>query len=115
MQIWIGQRKSLSWVAGTGWLAKRLLAGQLPENARYHGIDLSPTMAQITLERLAEYSNRVDSQSVRWLPAFDIPDQSMDCFISTYVLDILSGEDIQTVISEAHRMLKRMVNCVWSI
>lgn len=92
---------------GTGWLAKRLLADQLPRNARYHGIDLSPTMVQITLERLAEYSHRVEVKVSDGSPRFDIPDQSMDCFLSTYVLDILSSEDIQNVISEAHRILKR--------
>ncbi len=92
---------------GTGWLAKRLLADQLPVNARYHGVDLSPTMAQIALERLAEFSNRVDIKVSDGSPHFDIPDQSMDCFLSTYVLDILSTEDIRTVISEAHRLLKK--------
>lgn len=92
---------------GTGWLAKRLLADQLPRNARYHGIDLSPTMVQITLERLAEYSHRVEVKVSDGSPRFDIPDQSMNCFLSTYVLDILSSEDIQNVISQAHRILKR--------
>lgn len=56
-------------------------------------------MVQITLERLAEYSHRVEVKVSDGSPRFDIPDQSMNCFLSTYVLDILSSEDIQNVIS----------------
>ena len=33
----------------------------------------------------------------------DLPDGSMDAFVSTYVLDILSDDDIDAVLTLAHR------------
>lgn len=35
--------------------------------------------------------------------AYDLPDASVDAFVSTYVLDILSDDDIEAVLSLAHR------------
>ena len=34
-----------------------------------------------------------------------LPTQFFDRFLATYVLDLLSEEDIRTLLSEAHRML----------
>jgi ubiquinone/menaquinone biosynthesis C-methylase UbiE len=36
---------------------------------------------------------------------FPLPDDSVDHVVSTYVLDLLSDEDIEMVFAEAHRVL----------
>jgi len=36
----------------------------------------------------------------------DLPDGAFDRFISTYVLDLLSEEDIDSLLSEAYRVLR---------
>ena len=36
----------------------------------------------------------------------DLPDRSFDRFISTYVLDLLSEENIDSLLSEAYRVLR---------
>ena len=43
---------------GTGRLAARLLAGELPPEAEYFGIDISETMAGLASERLAPFGER---------------------------------------------------------
>ena len=47
--------------------------------------------------------------------AHDIPDGSVDAFLSTYVLDILSDEDIHAVLSLAVRSGSPCPNCSTSI
>ena len=39
-------------------------------------------------------------------PRFDLSDATFDRFISTYVLDLLSNEDIDSLLNEAHRVLR---------
>ena len=91
---------------GTGRLAKRLLTDQLPATAHYQGMELSQTMTQIARERLAAYGERVQVNLSDGSLKFSIPDQSIDCFLATYVLDLLTLEDIAAVLTEAHRCLK---------
>jgi len=91
---------------GTGRLAKRLLTENLPATARYQGVDISQTMTQIAKERLAEYGDRVQITLTDGSPKFSIADHSIDCFLATYVLDLLTLEDIAAVLAEAHRCLQ---------
>jgi SAM-dependent methyltransferase len=90
---------------GTGRVAARLLRDHLPIDARYQGIDVSPTMVGLARERLATWNDRVAVGLSDGAPHLDAPDGAFDRFVSTYVLDLLSEDDIRQVLAEAHRLL----------
>ncbi len=90
---------------GTGRLALRLLSDELPEDALYRGIDLSRTMIGLSEERLAPFAGRALVHLTHGSFPLGEPDDCCDRFVSTYVLDLLSEEDIAEVLEEAHRML----------
>jgi ubiquinone/menaquinone biosynthesis C-methylase UbiE len=91
--------------AGTGRIAERLLREHLPATARYHGIDISATMVALARQRLTPWQGRVRIEQSDGSPRLQVPDQAFDRFLSTYVLDLLSAEDIAIVLEEAHRVL----------
>lgn len=91
---------------GTGRFALRLLSDHLPADAIYHAVDLSPTMVGITRDRLAAFGSRVVVSLSDGSPPAQKPSECYDRFVSTYVLDLLSEQDIALVLREAHRMLK---------
>lgn len=90
---------------GTGRFARRLLSRHLPESARYRGVDLSPTMVALAQERLAAFGSRAEVVLTDGSPPTMEPDGSCDRFLSNFVLDLLSEEDIEAAVREAHRML----------
>lgn len=55
---WEDARSVLEFGCGTGALAERLLAGHLPGNTRYVGVDISETMCQIARRRLEPFGSR---------------------------------------------------------
>ena len=91
---------------GTGRFAAGLLAGELPGDARYLGVDVSPEMVRLGRLRLAAWAPRAE---VRLLepPALTVlgADASVDRFVATYVFDLLSDSDARALIDEAHRVL----------
>lgn len=91
---------------GTGRFARRLLSEQLPESARYRGVDISPTMVALAQRRLASFGSRAEVVRTDGAPPTAEPESSCDRFVSSFVLDLLSEEDIGAVIREAHRMLE---------
>src|SRR5262249_18052132 len=90
---------------GTGRLAARLLRDHLPGTARYFGIDISATMVALASERLAPWRDRAGVEQSDGSPHIQARDGTFDRLISTYVLDLLSKEDIATVLAEARRVL----------
>jgi SAM-dependent methyltransferase len=90
---------------GTGRLAARLLRDHLPTTARYFGIDISATMVMLAQERLAPWRDRAGVEQSDGSPGISAPDGAFDRFVSTYVLDLLSKEDIAAVLAEARRVL----------
>jgi ubiquinone/menaquinone biosynthesis C-methylase UbiE len=90
---------------GTGRVAERLLRTHLSATARYHGIDVSSAMVNLARTRLASWGERVTIALSDGSPRLAAPDGGFDRFLSTYVLDLLSVEDIAAVIDEAHRLL----------
>jgi ubiquinone/menaquinone biosynthesis C-methylase UbiE len=101
-----GQAESIfEFGCGTGRLASRLLAKHLPRSASYFGIDISKTMIDIADQRLSAYAERARVALSDGSLSFPLPDQSVDRVVSTYVLDLLSENDIRHVISEASRVL----------
>ncbi|MBA3946885.1 MAG: class I SAM-dependent methyltransferase [Herpetosiphonaceae bacterium] len=91
---------------GTGRLAAALLGQHLPQYASYYGVDLSTTMVHLASAKIAPWCDRaVVSQTggVLQLPARD---GSIDRFVSAYVLDLLSTEDIEALLAETRRVLR---------
>lgn len=90
---------------GTGRLAERLLGEELPAEATYVGIDVSRTMAGLARERLARFGDRASVQLTEGEIALPVEDETVDRVVSTYVLDLLSEDDIRAFFAEAHRVL----------
>jgi SAM-dependent methyltransferase len=90
---------------GTGRVAVRLLRDHLPADARYQGIDVSPTMVGLARARLATWNDRVAVELSDGTPSVNASDGAFDRIVSTYVLDLLSEGDIRQFLAEAHRSL----------
>jgi ubiquinone/menaquinone biosynthesis C-methylase UbiE len=90
---------------GTGRLAARLLQHRLPAEATYIGFDISPTMIELAQDRVAPWAGRAKVQLTEGSPSLPLEDAAYDLFLSTYVLDLLSEEEIRAVLREAKRVL----------
>jgi SAM-dependent methyltransferase len=75
-------------------------------NASYWGCDVSATMIQLSKNRLATFGERVTLVKTSGDASLPLPDNSADRFVSNYVLDILSADEIEAVLHEAKRILK---------
>lgn len=87
---------------GTGRLAERLLSGHLPGSAQYVAGDLSTTMVRLARVRLTPFGQRCQLRQCEGgcdMPSLGGP---FDRFVTTYVLDLLSPEDIRGVLAGAH-------------
>ena len=91
---------------GTGRFAASLLKTHLPESATYHAVDLSSVMVALAQRRLACFGSRVNVKLTDGGPPTDEPSGFYDRFLSNFVLDLLSMENIDRVIHEAHRTLR---------
>ena len=91
---------------GTGRFAFDLLRHHLPADARYYATDISTTMVDLAASRLAPFSPRaaVTLAGDRVAPPVVEP-ASIDRFIATYVLDLLSADDQEQMLAEARRLL----------
>jgi ubiquinone/menaquinone biosynthesis C-methylase UbiE len=102
-----GKAKSvLELGCGTGRFAHELLTRHLPEESTYTGYDLSHTMVHLTRGRIAAFGGRARVRLSDGSPHLDAPDHSADRFVANYVLDLLPNTDIDTVLTEAHRILE---------
>lgn len=90
---------------GTGRFAARLFAEKLPPQARYIGIDISTTMVEIAALRLKRWSGRATVEQLDGTRGLPYADGQFDCFIATYVFDLLSLSSIGFLIGEAYRLL----------
>jgi ubiquinone/menaquinone biosynthesis C-methylase UbiE len=90
---------------GTGRLAARLLADQLPAGATYVGFDISRTMVALAGRRLSRWAGRARVELTDGSPGLPVTDRSCDRFLSTYVLDLLSEDEIAAVLRDARRVL----------
>lgn len=91
--------------SGTGRVAAWLLDQQLPPDATYYAVDLSSTMVRLSRSRLRAWSQRTMVIRAASTPYSALADRSVDRFVSMYVLDILSPDQIDQVLAEAHRVL----------
>ncbi len=92
---------------GTGRFAEQLLGTYLPNNATYWACDVSATMLELSGQRLSRFGNRVALWKSTGELSLPLLSESVDHFVSNYVLDILAFDEIQTVIGEAKRVLKQ--------
>jgi ubiquinone/menaquinone biosynthesis C-methylase UbiE len=91
---------------GTGRIAAELLRQWLPAEATYLGFDVSATMVGLARQRVAEFGARAEIRQTDGSPSIDAPDGAFDRFVSTYVLDLLSLDDVDAILAEAHRVLR---------
>ncbi|GAC1357788.1 MAG: class I SAM-dependent methyltransferase [Herpetosiphon sp.] len=91
---------------GTGRVAADLLSKYLPPQATYLGVDLSTTMVQLTQARIAPWLQRAVIVRASGRPHLPLRDGSVDHVFSLYVLDILSPQEIHSILCEAHRVLE---------
>jgi SAM-dependent methyltransferase len=96
----MGEARSVfEWGCGTGRLAKRLME----ENAlEYVGVELSDTMVALAREKLAAFGSRARVVKIDGEPQIE---GSFDRVLSTYVLDLMSEEDIRALVVAARRAL----------
>jgi len=91
---------------GTGRFALRLFEEYLPNAAQYRGVDVSPTMVHLAQSRLRSYSSRAEVFLTEGEAPVDELSECYDRFVSNYVFDLLSHEDIRAVLREGHRILR---------
>jgi len=91
---------------GTGRFARRLLAEHLGRGARYVGVDVSGRMVELARAKLEPWKDRATVQRTDGELRFDHPSGSFDRFVATYVLDLLSEQDISAALAEARRLLR---------
>lgn len=92
---------------GTGRFAEQLLGTHLPNNATYWGCDVSTTMIELSGQRLSRFGNRAALWKSTGETSFPLSSESADRFVSNYVLDILSFDEIALTLGEAKRILKK--------
>ncbi len=92
---------------GTGKFATRLLSDHLPPTARYTGIDISETMVRLAGHRLGPWSDR--ATAITSDGGFDFASFGMtfDRVIFTYVLDLLSEDDLGRALGGAHAVAEK--------
>jgi SAM-dependent methyltransferase len=100
-----GARSVFELGCGTGRFAARLLDTKLPATATYKASDLSPAMVELARKRLARFGARATVVLSEGGPPEGEPTAGFDRFVSNFVLDLLSVEDIRATIGQAHRML----------
>ena len=98
-------RAILEFGCGTGRVAAELFESLLSPQATYLGMDVSRTMVALAKARLERWSGRTVVRQCDGDPRIWAADGSFDRFICTYVLDLLSDDDIRAVLGEAHRVL----------
>ena len=91
---------------GTGRFAQRLFEEYLPNTAHYRGVDISPKMVRLAQARLTSHLPRAEVILTEGEAPLDEPTECYDRFVSNYVFDLLSHEDIRAVLREGHRMLR---------
>lgn len=90
---------------GTGALAARLLENELPPDATYRGIDVSPVMVDLARGRIHRWAERARVDLHDGSVPLPGDDASYDRFLSAYVFDLLSDDYVSGVLAEANRLL----------
>jgi ubiquinone/menaquinone biosynthesis C-methylase UbiE len=99
-------RSVLEFGCGTGRFATRLLSRHLAPDASYRALDSSPRMVELARARLEVFGTRAQVVLTDGFPPAAEPAGSRDRFVSNFVLDLLSEDDIAAVLRDAHRILE---------
>ncbi len=91
---------------GTGRYAGKLLQEELPAEACYLGLELSPVMAELSRRRLEPFAGRAAIVLTDGSPSIPVRDGCLDRLVSNYVLDLLSEAEIKALLKDAWRTLK---------
>jgi ubiquinone/menaquinone biosynthesis C-methylase UbiE len=97
--------KVLEVAVGSGEMFSRIAA----RNAKglNAGLDISPHMASVTLKRLGrehpDVNCTIEAADSRLMP---FRDESFDCVVCCYLLELLASSDIVRTLGEIHRVLK---------
>lgn len=91
---------------GTGNFAHRLMVKEMHADATYAAFDLSETMADLARKRLLPFGSRVMVTRTDGRPRIPLPASSCDRFVSNYVLDLLSAQDVSRMLDQAWRVLR---------
>ena len=91
---------------GTGRFGARLLRDELPDDATYLGLDVSPHMVDLARTAVAQWAGRASVELTDGAIRLPAPDESADRVVSTYVLDLLSPADLTAFVAEARRVLR---------
>lgn len=102
-----GAQTVVEFGCGTGRFANQLLGMYLPNDAAYWGCDVSAIMIELSEQRLSRFGNRAALWKSTGETSLPLSSESADRFVSNYVLDILSFDEIHAVIDEAKRILKK--------
>ncbi len=95
----------LEFGCGTGRFAVMLLDAHLLPHATYRGLDLSGTMVDLATQRLRPFGGRATAARADVTEPIDASDGAYDRIVSTYLFDILNGDEIRAALSEARRLL----------
>jgi len=88
---------------GTGRLAEKILLSN--SELVYQGTDLSSTMVKLTQARLQRFGGRATVVLADSTVGIELPGGAADRFVSTYVFDLMSTLEIQSLLAEAYRIL----------
>jgi len=95
----------LEFGCGTGRIAEKLLAQYLPETTTYLGLDISPTMIELSRERLERFAPRAQVMLLDEDTLPSLEGRRYGRFLSTYVFDLLSDDEIQRTLGWAYELL----------
>lgn len=90
---------------GMGRLAARMLRDHLPRDAAYLGVDVSEDVVALANERLARWGANASVAQGDGTARLPVEDGSCDRFVSTYVFDLLSEDQMHKALGEAKRVL----------
>ena len=96
----------LEFGCGTGRFAARLLRDELPADAAYLGLDVSPHMVGLAHAAVAPWAGRARIELTDGAIHLPVADAFCDRVLSTYVLDLLSPADAAAFVREARRVLR---------
>lgn len=90
---------------GTGRLARRLLRDHLGGDARYHGVDVSPVMVELAMDRLRPWAARAETVLVDGTGPLPVEAATHDRVVATYVFDLLSPAGTAAALDELRRIV----------
>src|SRR3989338_8389085 len=96
----------LEFGCGDGSFADELLSAYLPSTASYRGLELSQRRAEEANSRLKRFGERTIAICQDAI-SFDVVDGSVDRVLSTFVIDLLSYQQIDLFLAESRRALAK--------